>query len=718
VSGSDTTSGIESVELSVDGGSWLASGQVTGDGIHTVETQARDFAGNVAGDTETVKIDGTAPSIGISETGTVGQNGWFVGEPVSVEASASDPLSGVAWVESRLDGGVWNTGGLLYVTNEGVHGVSFRVQDVAGNEALQSTQIKIDTFPPEVYLGRSGGTLGGGGWYLAGPVVLSVSGSDATSGIESVALSIDGGSWLPSGQVTGDGIHTVESQARDSAGNVAGDTETVKIDGTTPSIGISKTGTVGQNGWFVGKPVRVEASAADPLSGIAWVESRFDSGAWNTGGLLYVSNEGVHGVSFRAQDVAGNEALQSTQTRIDTVPPEVNLGRSGGTLGGGGWYLAGPVALFVSGSDATSGIESVALSIDGGSWLASGLVIGDGIHSVEIRGHDFAGNVGDDTDTVKIDGTAPSIGISKTGTVGQNGWFVGKPVRVEASASDPLSGVARVENKLDDEAWSAGATVNVTAEGVRSVSFHAVDEAGNDAIQSTQVRIDTVSPLTRFTNPADGSEIWVSGELTLRGTSTDATSGVYFADLSLNGGETWQGLDLEGDSWSSIWDTSTVPDGTYLVIARAQDVAGNMEATARITVHVENNQPTPISPSPTKTFKATSITQETPTVAASPITQSTSTSVPPTEIKFVPTATNPPQVAIVPGEPTSGPTDTTGEAPRTRTMGIPMRIPWLWPAMALIALMAAIGSSKLVDPRPRILRQIREDLESIRESEH
>jgi hypothetical protein len=350
--------------------------------------------------------------------------------------------------------------------------------------------------------------------------------------------------------------------------------------------------------------------------------------------------------------------------------------------------------------------------------------MGYGIHAVEIRARDSAGNVAGGTETVKIDGAAPSIGISKSGTVGQNGWFIGKPVSVEASASDPLSGVARVENKLDGGAWSAGASVNISAEGVRGISFRAVDVAGNIAIQSTQVRIDTVSPLTRFTNPTDGSEIWVSGELALRGTSTDATSGVSFAELSLNGGETWQGLDMEGDSWASIWDTSSVPDGTYLVLARAQDMAGNMEAIARITVHVENYQPTSISPSPTKiimatsTISATSITQETPTVVASPTIHSTPTSLPPTEIKFVPTATDPPQVAIVLVEPTSGLTDTTGETPRTRTMGISLRIPWLWPALALIALMTAIGSSKLVDPRPRILRQIRDDLESIRESEY
>lgn len=518
-------------------------------------------------------------------------------------------------------------------------------------------------------------------------------------------------------------------KADSSSCEMAFKTITVKL---PPAIvsGSFNCGLPGEDGWCRGSP-KLDLNANEPLGGEVITHIEGSPGvlcdppdnpsvscSWEDGG------EGSFLLDYWAVSSYGDTSEQASDTwRVDSVPPKVTLERSGGKLGGGGWYLDGPVILSVSGSDTSSGIESVGLSIDGGSWLPSGQVSGDGIHTVESQARDSAGNVAGGTETVKIDGTAPSIGISKSGPVGKNGWFVGKPVMVEASASDPLSGVARVENKLDGGAWSAGSTVNVTAEGVRGVSFRAVDVAGNDAIQSTQVRIDTVSPLTRFTNPADGSEIWVSGELTLRGTSTDATSGVSFAELSLNGGETWQGLDLEGDSWSSTWDTSSVPDGTYLVLARAQDVAGNIETTSSITVHVENNQPTPISPSPTKIFtatstvSATSITQETPTVAASPSTRSTPTSVPPTEIKLVPTATNPPQVAIVPVEPTSDLTDTTGETPRTRTMGISLRIPWLWPALALIALMTAIGSSKLVDPRPRILRQIREDLESIRESE-
>lgn len=482
-------------------------------------------------------------------------------------------------------------------------------------------------------------------------------------------------------------------------------------------------GSAGEDGWCRSSP-KLDLNASEPLEGkvITLIEGDIEGSprvlcdppdnpsitcSWTDGG------EGTLGISYWAVSSYGDTSEKASDTwRVDTIPPVVTLDRSGGKIGGGGWYLAGPVSLSVSGWDATSGLESVGLSIDGGGWAGSGQVSGDGIHAVDTQARDLAGNVAGDSETVKIDGAAPSIGISESGTVGKNGWFVGKPVRVEASALDPLSGVARVENKLDGGAWSAGSTVNVSAEGGHSVSFRAEDVAGNDTIQSTQVRIDTVGPLTRFTSPADGSEVWISGELTLRGTSTDATSGVSFTELSLNGGANWRGLEMKGDSWSSTWDTSSVPDGTYLVLARAQDVAGNVEATARVTVHVENFQPTPILPSPTSIFVATA------TVVASPTTQPTPTSVPPTETKLVPTATNLSQIAIVPVEPTSGPTDTTGETPRTRTMRISLRIPWLWPALALIALVTAIGSSKLVDPRPRILRQIREDLESIRESRH
>jgi hypothetical protein len=475
-------------------------------------------------------------------------------------------------------------------------------------------------------------------------------------------------------------------------------------------------GSPGDNSWCCGAP-SLDLSANEPLEGEVITQIKGSPGvlcdppddssiscSWTNGG------EGILEINYWAVSSYGDTSEQASNTwRVDTVPPNVSLEKSGGGSGNSGWYLTGPVILSVNGSDATSGLESVELSIDGGGWEPSGQVTGEGIHGIDIRARDGAGNIGSGTDTVRIDSTAPSISISENGNSGRNGWFVGKPVGVEAVVKDPLSGVAQVENKVDDGAWNEGTFVNATSEGNQSVSFRAQDVAGNVASTSTQVKIDTVSPLTHFTKPADGSEIWASGELTLRGTSTDSTSGVLVAELSTNGGTDWEVLHMQGDSWSYTWDTASVPDGTYRVLARAQDVAGNMETTARITVHIENARPIPSSPTPTVILLPTS------TVPISPTTQASPTSVSPTEVKLVPTATNQPKVAIVPVEPTS---DSTGTTAETQTMSIILRIPWIWPALALIALMTAVGSSKLVDPRPKILRQLREDLENIRQSDY
>ena len=81
------------------------------------------------------------------------------------------------------------------------------------------------------------------------------------------------------------------------------------------------------------------------------------------------------------------------------------------------------------------------------------------------------------------------------------------------------------------------------------------------------------------------------GVVTLAGTSHDALSGVASAEISLDGGATWQDLALEGGDWSYIWSTAGLPDGTYDVYVRASDVAGNGESTAHAQVIVSNSPP-------------------------------------------------------------------------------------------------------------------------------
>ncbi|MCK4692511.1 MAG: hypothetical protein KAT23_02715 [Anaerolineales bacterium] len=507
-------------------------------------------------------------------------------------------------------------------------------------------------------------------------------------------------------------------------------TVTVDLPPATVS-GSFSCGTTGDNGWCCGG-ASIGLTANEPLSGevITLIEgspgvlcnppdASSVSCSWTGGG------EGSYSVNFWAHSSYGDTSGQSNTTwSLDSVPPGVSMGSSGGLPGGGGWYLTGPVTVYASGSDATSGVSSVGVSLGGGDWSTSTQVNGDGLHVVDLRAQDNAGNVANSTATVGIDGMAPTLTTSTSGNVGQAGWFVGKPVIISAVASDSLSGVAQIEHSLSGGAWVGGTSVEVTVEGTSTITFRARDIAGNEAVDTATVKVDTLEPSSHFTYPADGSESWVSGELALTGTSSDGTSGVSTVELSLDGGSTWRELNLQADEWSYVWSTLSVPNGVYIVLARAQDNAGNMESTARITVHVNNIQPTPTSLPPTP--KSTDIPPTATTTTPAVIQESTAT-------KTSPTLTQEPTATLEPGsilEPSPTATDIAkvAWAPETsdstpvpfEPAGEPISGPismivwlWLWPAVTMIGLTVCFGFAKALDSRPRTLRRLRDDLARI-----
>jgi hypothetical protein len=131
------------------------------------------------------------------------------------------------------------------------------------------------------------------------------------------------------------------------------------------------------------------------------------------------------------------------------------------------------------------------------------------------------------------------------------------------------------------------------AEGENVFTYWALSSYGDSSrMGSLTAWVDTVAPSSAFTNPAEGSQVWASGDLGLAGSSADATSGLAGTELSFDGGATWTSPSLNPDgTWSFIWDTHAVGDGTYPLQARARDVAGNLGASAQVTVLVDNTGP-------------------------------------------------------------------------------------------------------------------------------
>jgi hypothetical protein len=432
--------------------------------------------------------------------------------------------------------------------------------------------------------------MGDNGWYTSS-TSLTISALDPLSGIASIEYTLDGGNWVSgSSLVLGDGVHIVQARAADKAGNLSPATMTnVKVDTTAPSLAASISGISGNGGWYVADAT-VTASASDLTSGIALVETRLDGGAWSPGSSATLSVDGIHTLDFRATDRAGLQSTTSRMVKVDKTGPPINLSPAG-TMGSSNWYTSS-VSLSISAQDVTSGVASIEYNLDGGSWgPGSSLTLGDGDHTVEVRATDNAGNQTTTSKTIRVDTNAPLASLSISAVMGHMNWYVSDAI-VLAEPSDAVSGVALTEYRVDEGDWAAGETTPVVnSDGAHTVEFRITDVAGNQTVATKYFWIDATPPVSAFVNPAEGSTNTLYGEVHFSGASSDATSGLGGVQLSLDDGASWQSLSLVGNHWAYAWDTRLVRDGTYTILVRTNDVAGNIKDTSRMTVVVANELP-------------------------------------------------------------------------------------------------------------------------------
>ena len=156
------------------------------------------------------------------------------------------------------------------------------------------------------------------------PTNLTATGSDVTSGLSSIFLSVDNGAWISSTTLN-EGVYNVDVRAEDNAGNLANSSTTISVDTTTPSIGVSLNGIIGNNGWY-SSSMAVTATASDVTSGIASLEVSADGGIYVNYNFPIILSDGYHALQFKAMDKAGNETETPVQEfYVDTMAPVVDL---------------------------------------------------------------------------------------------------------------------------------------------------------------------------------------------------------------------------------------------------------------------------------------------------------------------------------------------------------------------------------------------------------
>jgi hypothetical protein len=586
VKGTDATSGVASQMVSLDGNTWMSSLTISMDGTFSLHGRITDNAGNVTTLAPmTIQVDRTPPipGVSLSPAASNGANGWYT-SPVTASANSSDATSGIASQAVSLDGSTWKPS--VSISNDGTYTLQVQAADNAGNTANSSKTIHLDTTPPTASFGLPPAD-GENGWYLS-PVTISVSGTDAGSGVASQMVSLDGQTWSSSLALSMDGVYTVHGRVTDNAGNTTNILQTVSIDHTSPipDASITPASPDGANGWYV-SPVTITANSSDATSGIENQGVSLDGTTWKPS--ITLSTDGPSTVQVQAQDKAGNTASATKSIKLDGTPPTADF-QAPPADGDNSWYVS-PVTISADGTDAGSGVANQRVSLDGSTWVSSLTISEDGIYAVQGRVIDNAGNVTNISQTIHIDRTPPVVGTPVlTGTLGLAGWY-SSSVGISVSATDATSSVASTQYSVDGGAWQA--TAPKLLDGVHTVQIKVTDNAGNVSTTSASAKVDVTPPVSAFISPAEGSTVQVSGNHVyhLTGATSDPTSGVSETQISLDGGTTWQSLPLgSGGAWADDWNGLRA-NGTYTIEVRASDNASNQEHTAKVTLVVGNQAP-------------------------------------------------------------------------------------------------------------------------------
>ena len=224
------------VAIKKDGGPWIFGNLlIDEEGIIklTAFAESDKFGKLIA--VATVKVDFTPPDASIISTAKQGDNGWYL-SPVNVEVQGWDSLSGldnmVLAINDQMVGSVSNDGLgheakqlTLQSTldQDGIHLISARLTDRAGNSNEFESTIKMDLSQPRLII-ESPDTY-------FGDIRLQGSFHDGPSGVREIFVNLGEGwlstektgnqwsyIWKTSQKVT-DGKYNIQVKALDQAGN-------------------------------------------------------------------------------------------------------------------------------------------------------------------------------------------------------------------------------------------------------------------------------------------------------------------------------------------------------------------------------------------------------------------------------------------------------------------------------------------------------------------
>ena len=553
-----------------------------GDGQKTVYYQIKDKAGLISetySDTIILTTVGPTGSLLINEdaqyTNSTSVNLTLKYNDLldlsSVRFSNDNKWAGVSWGDPSFPK-PWSL-----ATGDGEQTVYCQTNNTAGVVSTFSDIIILDTTPPTGSV-----TISEGAATNQLVVSLTLTASDATSGVSQMRFSTDGifdtESWETFSATTawnllgGDGDKTIYVQFRDNAGCVSETyTASILLDTSPPSTPIPD----GPTDWIsYNTPTLTWLVSDDEGSGVEGYYYHFDGGSetWTvfTSVASQPQPDGKHVFYVKAQDNVGNIGDESSfQFHIDTTPPAVAVA----SPAEGETIQSSNVTVVWSGLDAGSGLEGYEVRIDTEAWVYKATStshtftgLSEGSHIVYISAVDNIGNSQEYSRGFSV-GAAPQYTLTVTSAYGSSNPAVGAHVynfgvSVTCSVVSPVSVYETVWTCVG---WTGTGSVPSSGYGT-SVTFAITQDSTIKWVWQEKRTPET--PAT----PSTGRLIVI-----VKGTNNNAVEGATVTSTSQPAGQ--NALQGKTDSTGTV-TFDNIKAGSYTI----QVSKGEAEATPQTTV--------------------------------------------------------------------------------------------------------------------------------------
>ncbi|WFC88809.1 Ig-like domain-containing protein [Enterobacter roggenkampii] len=462
------------------------------------------------------------------------------------------------------------------------------------------------------------------------------------------------GSWsvfVPGRDFLGlsDGEYTITASVSDKAGNPGSATHDVTLNGDVPTITIN---TFAQddivNAAEHGTPLVVSGTTNAPagqtvtltLNGKTYAATVQNDGTWSytvsSADVAALADGGSYVINAQVSNTIGNSASDNHTVTVDLTAPSMGISidsLQNDTGLSATDFITNDSQVVVNGSLTAQlgNNEKAQISLDGGvTWIdltvtgttwryADGRTLTDGTYQYQVRVIDNAGNVGaTDSQDVVIDLTKPAATTITVDSITQDTGLSGSDfitsdnqISLKGTLGASLGsgdhaqisldgGVTWIDVSVSGLSWTYvdGRTL---ADGDYNYQLRVIDDAGNISATASQVvTIDTVAPdasktiaidsISDDTGLSSSDFITRDTSLTLHGSLGATLADGEYAQISLDGGVTWQNVIVTGNSWYYV-DSRTLGNQTYDYYVRVVDAAGNVGASAHQQVTVDTIAP-------------------------------------------------------------------------------------------------------------------------------